>query len=314
MTELENPTGNFKKRLDELHISLDQIDVRTNGLSGVFDNLRKAGFSASDAFESLQARAATSFVALLNNTEALKSNYSSLLNARGATEAQSQAMDTLRGAGEKLLHNLEALSITSSSGLLGGLKLTIQGLTAMVGAANGASGALSFVTVAMTALAAGQIGSFLARVVGNLTITTRASQALTVALAEVRAAQGFAATSTAILGAGMSALGGPVGALVAGLVAGIAILGNFSDGSGKAAEEQNKLKEAAANSRSALEENAKAVESLNDLIARASSISGPTYMRSPTASPARSSRSCSRWGSARARRRPMRSSPTPSPS
>jgi TP901 family phage tail tape measure protein len=73
LLDLQNPSDKFKKVMQELGITLTDIDIKSNGLVGVFENLAKKGFTNADALRSFETRAIAAFSAISNNLDTIKS-------------------------------------------------------------------------------------------------------------------------------------------------------------------------------------------------------------------------------------------------
>jgi TP901 family phage tail tape measure protein len=50
---IEEPSAKLKARLDQLGISMEQVDIKSDGLVGVLKNLQAGGFTTADAFASI---------------------------------------------------------------------------------------------------------------------------------------------------------------------------------------------------------------------------------------------------------------------
>lgn len=69
LSEFLAPSDKLLKILNELDISVEKIDVRSQGMVQVFRNLTEAGFTTGEAFKALDLRAAASFAALTKNLD-----------------------------------------------------------------------------------------------------------------------------------------------------------------------------------------------------------------------------------------------------
>jgi TP901 family phage tail tape measure protein len=50
---IEEPSAKLKARLDQLGISMEQVDIKSDGLVGVLKNLQAGGFTTADAFATI---------------------------------------------------------------------------------------------------------------------------------------------------------------------------------------------------------------------------------------------------------------------
>jgi TP901 family phage tail tape measure protein len=95
LTELSNPAKKFQTELAHVGLTMDDVNVRTLGLSKVMDNLQKAGFGAENAFRGLDRQAASFYLALKSQSD-LFNRLPEDMKARGAAaEAEAKRMDTL---------------------------------------------------------------------------------------------------------------------------------------------------------------------------------------------------------------------------
>ena len=95
VTELINPSEKLKKVLDRLGLTLNDIDIRSKGITIVLENLRNAGFGAEEAFESLDRRAATFYSAASSQIETIKQLNSEFLITGSTLKANETQMDTI---------------------------------------------------------------------------------------------------------------------------------------------------------------------------------------------------------------------------
>ena len=213
LAALEKPSGNFKAALDRLGISIADVDVKSNGLYGVLKNLKDGGFSAADAINSFDIRAASAFNALSGNLDGIVKMERAFLNSSAATKAAATQMESFSNQSARLTNATGAVIsqgmqplLVATTGLFSGMsdlltlmqqypalsEAIVSGLTLVAGA---------FGVVTVTGLASGLV----------LPILTKGVQAL--GLAGLAAGEDFA-----ILGLAGSELLLPL-ALVLGAVA-----------------------------------------------------------------------------------------------
>lgn len=107
LADLAAPTEKFKAKLTDLGLTLTDIDVRSNGLTGVLKNLKNAGFSTADAFDSFELRATAYYIALSNNLEAYDELYQSMDNTNAALEAQEVQMNSLAAQTDRMTNSFK---------------------------------------------------------------------------------------------------------------------------------------------------------------------------------------------------------------
>lgn len=112
LADLAAPSAKFKAILKELGLTLTDVDVRVFGLSGVLKNLKEKGFSAADALEAFQLRAANIFTALGNNLDTYDQLYVALDDNTAAMRAQEIQMDSLAAQSDRMNNQFKILADT----------------------------------------------------------------------------------------------------------------------------------------------------------------------------------------------------------
>lgn len=108
LISLEKPSKAFRATLERLGLTMSDIDVRTNGLSGVMDNLARAGFTAGDAIKSFEVRGAAAYTALSRNLDQMLNLQSAFAGSTAAALATETQMRSLSAQGERLGNILKA--------------------------------------------------------------------------------------------------------------------------------------------------------------------------------------------------------------
>jgi len=121
LIDIQKPSEAFKDTLDRLGLTLNDVDFRTQGFEGVLQNLKSHGFTAADAFQSFEVRAASAFAALSNNTDVFRQLEEDLRGTEAALAANDVQMESLSNQASKLVSNL---GIVSSKALQPMLLLT----------------------------------------------------------------------------------------------------------------------------------------------------------------------------------------------
>lgn len=132
LVDLKTPTEDFKQSLADVGLTMADVDVKANGLAGVVKKLTQAGFSAQQAYDSFEVRAASAFLAFRNQIGTYDQLALALATAGSATEAQAKAMDSLSAKGQRLLNVLGELVVTLSGPFVDLLKLVADGLSEIV--------------------------------------------------------------------------------------------------------------------------------------------------------------------------------------
>ena len=110
ITEFTEPTEKLRGVLKELGINLADVDLRTQGFSGVLQNLAKGGFTTADALRSLDLRAASAFASLLGQAGKIDELQQEFLLTSAATEGAAKANESLTASGQRLVNTLFSLA------------------------------------------------------------------------------------------------------------------------------------------------------------------------------------------------------------
>ncbi len=93
--DLADPSEKLVKKLEELGIGLDKVDLKTYGFVGVLKNLQAGGFTAADALQALDLRAANAYSALSKGVSGISLMVQQLNLSRAAAEANDIQMKGL---------------------------------------------------------------------------------------------------------------------------------------------------------------------------------------------------------------------------
>lgn len=99
---LQKPSNAFLETLARLGLNLSDVDLRSKGLYGALKNLSDAGFTAKDAIQSFEIRAAAAFNAIQGNLGQVLELESSFRNTSAAVEANAVQMLSLANQGKRL--------------------------------------------------------------------------------------------------------------------------------------------------------------------------------------------------------------------
>jgi TP901 family phage tail tape measure protein len=151
--EFSNPTTKLKEELHNLGISMGEVDIKTNGLMGVMDNLKAHGFGTAEAMRSLEARSVTSFAALMIQSNNIKRLNEELLLYNGAVDGAAKANESLVARMTQLGNSVLAVSDRALSPMMAMLKGTASGLSSMLGAALRLGNVLPVIGAGLTGIA-----------------------------------------------------------------------------------------------------------------------------------------------------------------
>lgn len=93
--ELQDPSEKFRKQLDAVGLSAEDVNIKSKGLIGALQNLGSAGFGAENAFKAFEIRSAAAYLAIANNITVANQLERQLLLTNAATEANAKQMESL---------------------------------------------------------------------------------------------------------------------------------------------------------------------------------------------------------------------------
>lgn len=150
--ELSAPSDKLLAALRPLGISLNDIDIKANGLVGALDNLRAKGFSTADALRTLDLRAASAYTALAGQSDTIKRLQESLLLSNSASEGASRASESLYAGFQRLGNTVFSIVDKAFSPLVSVLKVAVGAMTSLFGALVPLGPALGVVALAATGI------------------------------------------------------------------------------------------------------------------------------------------------------------------
>lgn len=92
---LQKPSDAFRQKMDDLGISMDQLDLRTHSLIDIMQTLSSGGFTVADAMQVMEVRAASAFSAFANNIDKAREITREMENNGAATRANEVQMEAL---------------------------------------------------------------------------------------------------------------------------------------------------------------------------------------------------------------------------
>lgn len=215
--DIQKPSENFKKVLDRLGITLDQVSIRSQGFEGVLRNLQDKGFTVADAFQSFQIRSASAFAALSNNIDVFHDMQLAIDGTNAALEANEVQMESLAVQYDHFKTNLGIIAAEGLKPLLLVARDTFKGMSEGMEEMDKSSGTLK---VAFTALGAVMLTIATARIgamLGGLIKLGGGFAGLTTLTVAHRAATLHSAGALSLWAAGARGAAVASGALAAGL-------------------------------------------------------------------------------------------------
>ena len=283
--DLQKPSEKLKARLDGLGLSLDQVDLHSNGLVGVLENLRNAGFTSADAFQTFEVRAASAFAALSGNIGDFNELKDSLNDTNAAFEANGVQLEALAVQLDHLKSNLGILSAEALKPVATLVRDLSKATAHMMEKTEEGSGALMAFGTVLSGLGVAVAVGWLSKLVFELGSMVWGLTKVRSGLMAARAAMAAHAAGTAVLTgatlAATTAAASWTGALIAaapvliGVAAGVGLVvaayRSYANETEKLNEKLdqakaafNKAKEGAATAKTAYESVSEAINDLSD--------------------------------------------------
>lgn len=282
LTELENPSKKLIEQLKLVGLSLQDVNVEALGAITVFENLKQAGFNSADAFKAFDIRAAATYLALANNTQAARELFESVVLGNAAIEGNAKQMGSLSNSVAQL-KNVFGLLINDLAGpFKDAIVVVAKGLTTLLQVLNSIPGLLTVIGTLLLSALTGAIVQKLALLIGGITGLTGSFARMAavvkptaVAIDGLAVAEGAAGVAAVESAAGVTIFGtaargllaflGPVGIAVALVTTAMAIFGGSSN---SAAEKLDKLKAASDEAFGKIEEGGNRIESVDTELKR----------------------------------------------
>lgn len=98
LISLAAPTEEVLALMSELGLTMNDVDVRTQGLTGVLENLADAGITASQAMGAFETRTAAALVAATNQVSFIRSVQEQFTFTRAAEEAAAKQSESFKNS------------------------------------------------------------------------------------------------------------------------------------------------------------------------------------------------------------------------
>jgi len=131
--KLLNPSGEAKKAIESLGLSIADLDPKTNSLADIFDKLTKAGAGATEMTQIFMSRNAAAALTLAKSTDKLRELEQANINASGEAAELARVMDdTLTGSFKSMISAAQELVLQlgeGQSGFGGVLRTVVDTMT-----------------------------------------------------------------------------------------------------------------------------------------------------------------------------------------
>jgi len=129
--ELLRPSKRFKDELHKLGLTMQEVDINARGVFPVLETLADAGFDATEAFKSLDRRAASAISALIANAHNLRDFADNLGEAGSASEMATRQMEALNAQTTIMKNKFAVLASTIFDRYKNMLKVLVKSLASI---------------------------------------------------------------------------------------------------------------------------------------------------------------------------------------
>lgn len=107
LTELVDPSAKLRKVFEQLGVTLEDVDVRSRGLTNVLQTLKDAGLDATMAFQGFDRRAASFFIAATSQLDSVNKLRDAFLQEGAAQKAAEKQMNTFNSQFNRLSNTMK---------------------------------------------------------------------------------------------------------------------------------------------------------------------------------------------------------------
>lgn len=271
LVDLQQPNENLQKRMRELGLTMADVDVRANGIIGVFQNLQRAGFTSADAFATIELRAASAFAAFSRGSGQFGELLQNIQSATGAADANAVQMESLQNRLLQFINTVNAVITQALTPMMNGLKNIVSGVTELISPlANGGEALRVFGTI-LSALAISTTVVMLGRLVAGLISIPAVMGAVTGATTALTGGLTGATTAAVSLRAAMTAMSAAWAPLaivaLTGAISAYVLMTNESTAASRAnRDELNRLAQQTNEAKARADEYRSAVQSLDEFL------------------------------------------------
>jgi TP901 family phage tail tape measure protein len=246
---LENPTKKFREQLESVQLTEQDVDIRSRGLTNVLQTMKEAGFGSSQAFGSMEVRAAAAYTALTNNLNVFEDMQEKIVGTTAAVDASNIQMDTFNAQLTRLGNAVTSVSSSVGGPFLSMLQGLVGGLASLLNAANSVAPAIQLLGTLLLSFAAASLILWLKNLAAGLLANAGFANVFAGAMVASGAATGAMTLSvgaliTSLRTLTVAFLATPIGWLTAGIALLTAGYVLFGDAAGRARREMEKSAQA----------------------------------------------------------------------
>jgi TP901 family phage tail tape measure protein len=260
LISFQKPSKAFRQEMEALGLTMGDISLQTHGFTGVMENLREAGFSASDAIRSFEVRAASFYTAVAGQIDPMQEMMRAFITSNAAMKANETQMKSLANSGRQLVSSLQT---TAATGLQPFVELLAKAATTMAEMVQGFAPLISAtVTFGASLLALTTMSKVIALMAGF----TGAQAALGAAAAGAAVQVSLLARAGSLLATVAKALTGPWGLLISVITAAGSLFYSMSKKGSDLAKDMDKMRTAFDNASGSVDKSAAEIKKTSDKI------------------------------------------------
>lgn len=264
--DLSTPSEKLKGELGKVGLSVEAVDIKSQGLVGVLRNLQEAGFSSANAMRSLEVRAANAYSALGSQIENLPALIEGLNKMGSASDANATQMDTLNSAIIRAQNVWTQLSEKFFGPSLTILKNLLNAFSELASGILEVPGALEIVGTAFTTALVG-------KALVTVTNLTFGLAKLVLGIGAIGTASTTAAVGVGVLNTAISSMGKGnliILGVTAAVTAGVAVWEYYSQKTVTAKESLDKVNTSLAEVKGRLDSSVSSMSAVNEEMSRLS--------------------------------------------
>lgn len=262
IVEFETPTTKLAAKLREFGLTIEDVNVRSLGLTQVLSNLKNSGFTAADAFGAFEIRAAAAYTALSNNLDVMTDLQGRLGETGAAADANAVQMDTLAAKWTQFLNVMLAVGGDALQPTLTILKALLTLATSLAQGLAPFAPVLRVATTAVVAFGVSLAAVKVASLIGGLLGLTGAIAAEGVAATGAAAGTGLLSRALTLLNAH------PIIAAISGLAALAAVVIEASGGFDSLQKKIDRIDGSINEMQSSLDESRQAIQNVDEQIGK----------------------------------------------
>lgn len=182
IVSLQKPSEEFQTILRRLGLTLEDVNLKSKGLTGVLQTLRDSGFTARDAIAAFEVRAAAAFNAMSRNASDIDKLQESFYRNSAALKANEIQMKSLANQLDRFRSIAGTLVERGLAPFLQAFNSLLTGLNDFFSASSQAAAVLQNLTIAFAGLGVALAAVKLGSLVSGLTASYAASMAMSMGI------------------------------------------------------------------------------------------------------------------------------------